>query len=175
MANKGEDEEDTQNAYYDTDYDETDNDTSPEEDAPNPHGNYVIESDTVYDEDTIPTLMQYVYIKIGITELIVSSEGMIRKAHDIFSSTKGFVLTGTPYRTYPVEIEEHKTEEYFVHDIVWRAFYGEPPTGWEVRHTMWEPKNGNELYSNAVYHLNIYPSTVTYLPSVRRCLPEPIE
>lgn len=116
---------------------------------------------------------RFAYIKIGRTELVVSSNGTIRHADDIFSTSHGINLVGTPYRIYPVEVENNLTENYFVHDIVWRAFNGEPPTGWEVRHTMWEAKNGGEIYSNALVDLEIYMSTVTYIPSVRASLPEP--
>jgi hypothetical protein len=173
MAKVGVDEEDMTNLNDGTDYDDTDNDTTPEEDAINPHDQNPSKQDIFYEDEEFPTVTQYVYIKIGITELVVSSEGTIRKANDIFSTSKGFVLIGTPYRTYPVEIEKHQIEEYYVHDIVWRVFHGDPPEGWEVRHNMWEAKNGNESYSNALNNLNIYPSTVTYMPSVRAYLPEP--
>lgn len=115
---------------------------------------------------------EYATLQIGAATLVVSSDGRIRNADNMFSSSVGFALPGTPYRTFPVEIYRAQTEEYYVHDIVWRAFNGEPPEGWEVRHSFWEPKNGNDFYSNSLENLQIYPSTVTYLPSVRKCLPE---
>lgn len=115
----------------------------------------------------------FTILRIGISELVISSDGYIRKLEDVFSSSKGFVLPGTPYRTYPVEIQKNEIEEYYVHDLIWRAFHGDPPEGWEVRHNYWETKKNNENYSNALADLEIYPSTVTYMPSIRRSLPEP--
>lgn len=173
MAKVGVDEEEATNLNDVTDYDDTDNDTSPEEDVTNAYEQNPSKQDFFYEDEAFQTATHHAYIKIGLTELVVSSEGTIRKADDIFSTSKGFVLTGTPYRTYPVEIERHKIEEYYVHDIVWRVFHGDPPEGWEVRHNMWEAKTGSESYSNALNNLNIYPITVTYMPSVRACLPEP--
>ena len=125
------------------------------------------DSDTEDDKNII----QFSEIKIGITMLIVSNNGIIRKANDIFSSSMGFALIGTPYRTYIVEIKENQYEEYFVHDLVWRAFNGEPPEGWEVRHKFWEAKRCAEYYDNSLDSLDIYPSTVIYMPSMRECLP----
>lgn len=115
-------------------------------------------------------IVEYTTLYIGIASLVVSSDGMIRKKDDIFSTSAGYALPGTPYRTYMVEIEKGKMEEYFVHDLVWRAFYGEPPEGWEVRHSFWEAKKGTTCYDNSLESLQIYPSTVVYLPSVRKCL-----
>ena len=117
---------------------------------------------------------EYAILRIGISTLIVSSEGRIRKSNDMFSSSIGCALPGTPYRTYVVEIEKNKWEEYFVHDLVWRAFNGEPPEGWEVRHKFWEAKQGKEFYDNSLSAIEIYPSTVTYLPSKRNSLPLPL-
>ena len=157
----------TQSDHYDTD-----NDSYSDDDVNNKAELYQIEPDNTSEDDI--SITQFAYIKIGITELVVSSDGHIRKTNDMISTSYGFVLPGTPYRTYSVHIDTNKIEEYFVHDIVWRAFNGEPPSGWEVRHTLWEAKSGNEYYSNSLNSLEIYPSTVTYLPSVRHCLPEPI-
>lgn len=117
---------------------------------------------------------EYTVLRVGISTLIVSNAGRIRKSNDMFSSSIGCALPGTPYRTYVVEIDKNKCEEYFVHDLVWRAFNGEPPEGWEVRHNFWEAKKGAEYYDNSLAALEIYPSTVKYMPSIRRTLPSPI-
>lgn len=172
MARKEIEEEEYPNTQtYGSDHYDTDDDVYSDDDAQNKAELYQIEQDSSY-EDNERTITQYAYIKIGITELVVSSDGHIRKMDDMISTSYGFALPGTPYRTYSVQVEKHKIEEYFVHDIIWRAFHGEPPSGWEVRHNMWEAKTGKECYSNALDNLQIYPSTVTYLPSVRKCLPD---
>lgn len=115
--------------------------------------------------------IEHTMLRIGEASLIISSNGIIRNLKDIFSASMGYALIGTPYRTYIVEIEKNICEEYFVHDLVWRAFNGEPPEGWEVRHKYWETKRGAEMYDNSLDILDIYPSTVVYLPYVRKCLP----
>ena len=126
-----------------------------------------------FDEIERPPITEFSLLRIGISSLVISSEGKIRKLEDPFSSSYGFALPGTPYRTYPVKITNDNIEEYFVHDLVWRAFHGEPPEGWEVRHNFWESKNTQGVYSNCLENLEIYRSTVTYLtPCVRGCLPE---
>lgn len=122
------------------------------------------------DQEQDDEVTQFVILKIGITELVISSDGYIRKLDDVFSSSKGYALPGSPYRTYPVEVHKNELIDYYVHDLVWRAFRGEPPEGWEVRHNFWETKRGHEFYSNALEDLEIYPITVMHL---RGGLPEP--
>lgn len=119
-------------------------------------------------------VVQYTVLQIGITNLIISSNGRIRKSNDVFTSSIGYSLPGTPYRTYPVEISKNKIEEYYVHDLVWRAFNGDPPEGYEVRHNFWIPKNNEECYDNSLENLEIYKTSVVYLPSNRKTLPSPI-
>ena len=76
--------------------------------------------------------------------------------------TYGNVLPGTPYRTVLVG-----DREYFVHDLVWRAFHGDPPTGYEVRHTR-SAAVGNVAgcYDNGVRSLQIAMVTVTRDPKI---------
>lgn len=130
--------------------------------------------DPMFDYDCNTPITEYAVLKIGITTLVVSSDGKIRKMDDVFSSSIGYALPGTPYRTYTVEVSKNEYEEYYVHDLVWRAFNGEPPAGWEVRHNYWEAKDTAGFYSNALENLELYVSTVTYMPSVRTTLPDPI-
>lgn len=143
---------------------DTEHDYASEEEPPAP-----TYEPPVDDEDTG---VEYAVLRIGVTTLVISSDGRIRKARDLFASSMGYAYPGTPYRTYVVEVEKDKMEEYFVHDLVWRAFYGEPPEGWEVRHTLWEAKKGQEFYDNSLETLQIYPSTVAYLPSIQKSLPK---
>lgn len=147
----------------------------------NSEDDYVLHKEIMYDQTNDNyqysysiSKLQYTILRIGITSLIISNTGVIRKVDDMLSTSIGFALPGTPYRTYPVEIQKNQMEEYFVHDLVWRAFNGEPPEGYEVRHTFWEAKKGHEYYDNSLENLEIYPTTITYLPSTRKTLPEPV-
>lgn len=103
---------------------------------------------------------------LGQAILDISDRGVIRPKCSLFSSTKGFAYIGTPYRTYTVEVEPGVRKEYFVHDLVWRAFNGDPPEGWEVRHTFDEPLKRRKYYSNSLHCLTIVPSTVTLRPTL---------
>ncbi len=118
--------------------------------------------------DPLPKVF-WTKIKIGYTELEVSSEGNVRKKGELFQTTKGFMLFGTPYRTFPIQMETSgPCQQWYVHDIVWRAFKGDPPQGWEVRHTYKEAKRRRALYSNALRHLTIYPIETVLRPSLNR-------
>ncbi len=159
-----------QNENNDYEYD-TENDT----DELSSDDEYYKQSDIYIgqDDDNKSPATEFSLLKIGITTLVVSSHGRIRKIDDFFSSSLGFALPGTPYRTFPIEVSKNQIEEYYVHDLVWRAFNGEPPDGWEVRHNFWEAKNAKEFYSNSLENLDIYPSSVTHLSRyARNTLPE---
>ncbi len=112
-----------------------------------------------HDDDTSGTLrpVEWTTVKIHNVVLAVSNRGVIRKyGEDAFTGTRGFTLMGTPYRTYPIA-----GHLYYVHDIVWRAFRGEPPEGWEVRH---EKSQKRKCYDNSLHHLTISPIMVQYRP-----------
>lgn len=158
-----------QNGYTDNDPDLTDNTDNEDNDDDQQKITFLCDYDQ---EDSYISSTEYTTLQLGMTTLVVSSDGIIRKAEEMFSASMGYALPGTPYRTFPVEVYKGVIEEYYVHDIVWRAFNGELPDGWEVRHTFWEPKKGAEFYSNSLENLQIYPSTVSYMPSVRKCLPD---
>jgi|APGre2960657444_1045066.scaffolds.fasta_scaffold68002_3 hypothetical protein len=173
------DEDDLVGIVYDNDYDQENDDNDiddlSEDDRSKYYNNYNHnhDHDKLFDSNAIP-ITEYVILKIGIANLVISNQGKIRNLEDIYSSSMGFTLIGTPYRTFPVQVEKNKVEEYFVHDLIWRAFNGDPPQGWEVRHAYLETKRGNEFYNNALEFLELYPSTVTYMPSIRKYLPDPV-
>ncbi len=104
-------------------------------------------------------------IKLGQTILEVSDQGCVRPNGALFGATKGFPLIGTPYLTYPVELEQGVRKEYFVHDLIWWGFNGPTPQGWEVRHTFHESSKRRKYYSNALQALTISPATVEIRPT----------
>lgn len=109
-------------------------------------------------------------VKLGQVTLEISDNGRVKPKDSLFGATKGYPLLGTPYLTYPVELEQGVRKEFFVHDLVWWAFNGPPPEGWEVRHTYEEASKRRKYYSNDLRALSISPITV----EVRPTLPIPI-
>lgn len=105
-------------------------------------------------------------IKLGSVILDVSNKGVIKPKDSLFGANKGSPYLGTPYRTYVIEPEPGVRKEYFVHDIVWRAFNGDPPEGWEVRHTFEEACKHRKYYDNALRNLTITPATVEVRPRI---------
>lgn len=111
-------------------------------------------------------------LRVGEALVYVSDEGYVRRYGDAHAST-GCILPGTPYRVVPIAVQTSEAtgaeymEQYLVHDLVWRAFHGEPPEGWEVRHNHVETYAlGYAPYSNALACLQIYPATVQLRPNI---------
>lgn len=155
-------------------YDEFENDPEVDldhEDNSSVADDYTTDIDEANDHDNLELdpLPQVCWkkIKIGESELEVSSDGAIRKKGDLFQSSEGFALFGTPFRTFPIQIDSSGPAQlWYVHDIVWRAFNGDPPEGWEVRHTYKEAKRRRATYSNALRHLTIFPIETIIRPTL---------
>ncbi len=101
-------------------------------------------------------------LKINDYTIFVSSEGKIKYSDDplLHPVFEGLHYQGTPYRFIQIN-----NCNYFVHDIVWKAFYGSPPTGWEVRHKHeYVSKKKRNIYSNHLANLSIHPKTILPLP-----------
>jgi hypothetical protein len=78
----------------------------------------------------------------------------------------GLPYPGTPLRTVRIEIEPGDFHNFFVHELVWQAFHGDVPDGWEVRHksqALQDISPANQEASNALDDIDIYPITVTRL------------
>jgi len=94
--------------------------------------------------------------------LDVCSKGMVRKSGDLFYCMfEGIHVPGTPYRYVPIEDEKGYVHRILMHEIVWKAFHGEVPDGWEVRHKQWVPMEYTKTYPNDIHHLDIYPKLST--------------
>jgi len=151
------------NHYYDSDEniddvehqpDDYDDDASSVDSIPLDHAS---DGESTY----VSTPMIWKKICVDGTIVHISSNGSLRSNDSMFSITKGFAFLGTPYRTYTIE-----TKEYFVHDLVWRAFNGDPPEGWEVRHTYEEACKRRKYYDNSIKNLTITPITVIQRPKI---------
>lgn len=107
--------------------------------------------------------VQWRNLKIGNTTIQVSSNGFIKPSNSLFEgTTSGFIVPGTPYRTFTVKYDNDDHREYYVHELVWKAFNDTIPEGWIVRH---KPEytsfhKSNKPYSNALCNLNIYENTI---------------
>lgn len=101
-------------------------------------------------------------VEIEGEKYLVSDHGCIRKPDTLFEVHYGIEEVGTPFRTvtFPTGVT------YYMHDIVWQAFNGDPPRGWEVRHTFAETQKRRRYYSNALRHLTIMPIHVTLRPRI---------
>lgn len=94
--------------------------------------------------------------RIGATLLEISTEGQIKPAGLFQPATYGSPHAGTPYRVYTVCVGPGRREQYYVHDLVYKAFAGDPPAGWRVRH---RTKN---FANNALANLTVMPDNVSY-------------
>lgn len=97
-------------------------------------------------------------LKVGETILHVSSAGKVKPYQSIFLAYEGFQVMGTPFRSIPVTDRDGNTAHMYMHELVWRAFHGPPPDGWEVRHKYAYTCVPRRTYSNALCHLTLYPS-----------------
>jgi hypothetical protein len=125
---------------------------------------YNLANDPLSFEDVKIRPVVFKKLKLGEAVIEVSSQGRIKEETSIFSSSEGFVYPGTPFRTYTVQWDKHDFRTFFVHELVWHAFQGHPPDGWEVRHKPEHTKYPRKTYSNALHHLTITPCVVSKLP-----------
>lgn len=108
------------------------------------------------DDNNTPKFVSLAWkqLVIGNVHIELSNEGDIRTLSDgqpslFASSTKGIPLTGTPYFVYYVG-----NKLMYVHELVYIAFKGSIPDGWEVRHRK-HTRSGQ--YLNTVSNLTILP------------------
>jgi hypothetical protein len=119
--------------------------------------------DPLFDGCTRPRV-RWTEVRIGTTILEVSSEGQIKPYNAQFRlgeslTTLGTQLQGTPFRVYTIE-----NRNYFVHDIIFQAFYGQIPPGYAVRHLpAYVSARPRRVYSNRISCLTLCPLNVSPL------------
>lgn len=145
----------------------SDSDVSSHHDDDESEYMYSLNHDPIIYDDIQRRPTEYKNLKLGETIIQVSNFGRIRMESTIFMSSEGIVHSGTPFRTYTVEWSENDYRTFFVHDLVWLAFHGHPPEGWEVRHKHAYTIHKKKAYSNALHNLTIVPITVTPLYNVK--------
>ena len=122
------------------------------------------ESDTVS-----ATAIAWAPLFIGNAKLHVSSLGAVRTDSMPFQLMDyGIQYSGTPMRTVRIEVSPATNRNLFVHELVWTAFNGDIPHGWEVRHKMsaLQDMDASCVASNGLDDIDIYPVTVTSLKTI---------
>lgn len=162
MTRKNESDEESPDYLHEDDYIDSDHGSThgEDEDIVDAALMHLHDNITFDDVKIRPVCMKR--LKVGDTVLCVFSNGAIRR--DSFENTSfGFPLAGTPYRTYTVEYQPHEHRTYYMHELVWQAFRGFPPPGWEVRHKPEHTMYSRKMYSNALHHITIFPSMISKL------------
>jgi hypothetical protein len=109
-------------------------------------------------DDAVPPI-EWARLAVGDTVIHVSSDGMFRlEEMPFYCVTGGLPMAGSPYAVLNIEVEPQVYRSYYAHQLVWRAFNGHLPDGWEVRHI------SANYGDNALQNLDIYPAT--YMGSV---------
>lgn len=142
--------------YPDSDND-LDFDDSYDCDEPNFSG-YAAKTDPLVFADVLASAPEWKQIRLGTDVIQVSSHGDVRKSGAIFQNSNGWIVPGTPYRSFMVYYGPGDTREYYIHDIVWRAFNGDPPPGWRVVH------KAHGCYNNNIENLTIVPWNIVDNP-----------
>jgi hypothetical protein len=95
--------------------------------------------------------------KINNIDISISSEGRILFKDDLFHSTDGQKLEGTPYKYIKIG-----NKKYLIHELVWTIFNGDVPTGWDIRHKEEYIQNRKrKVYSNHLSNLTIYKMSIS--------------
>lgn len=156
---------DDDNPHTDDAWDYTDDDNNVEyvpcdtdteyDDAASQHASYVCSSTLSPPPDRPPLVWKL--LRLGESVLHVSSYGMIKPYRSLFGSSYGFAVAGTPFRSYPYLLDDGTMRHMYMHEIVWQAFRGAVPTGWEVRHKDRHTRIPRKVYSNAIWNLDMFP------------------
>jgi hypothetical protein len=73
--------------------------------------------------------VRWAVVRIGATTLEISTEGHVKQSGLFQPASYGSPHPGTPYRVYTVYLGSGRREQYYVHDLVHKAFVGDPPHG----------------------------------------------
>ena len=108
-------------------------------------------------------VFEWKYLTIGETTIKVSNTGAIQYPNSIFETTYGNPVPGTPYRCVAIKVQSDTYRNYYVHDLVWMAFNGDIPNGWEVGHKdrIYDKTLIHKYYKNDLEYLDIYMNIVS--------------
>jgi hypothetical protein len=116
----------------------------------------IYQHDPVLSKEDMSPQVEWRTIILGKHRYQVTSNGKIRHFGKMATITEGLHKVGTPYRTFPIELDDGTICHKYMHNIVYEAFNGHPPKGWEVRHHGDIVMKGDRIYSNALEDLEIY-------------------
>ena len=148
---------------YDSEYDSEDTWDSQddyEDEEPTMEEGWEDPEDLMYkDPDQVPT--QSKLLTIGEQSLRVFNTGAIQYSESIFDVTYGTPVLGTSYRSVPIKMGPNDYKNIYIHELVWRAFYGSVPEGWRVGHVDKSTHfDSNYCYDNHLNNLDIYIETI---------------
>jgi hypothetical protein len=117
-------------------------------------------SDAETESDIVPIeecpRVSWTRVAIGRAIAEVSTDGQVKTSPSLLSGvTRGSRLPGTPYRFVTVAADSTERHTVYVHELIWLAFNGPVPEGWEVRHKEAHVCKGKTMYSNALRNLCI--------------------
>jgi len=120
-----------------------------------------IESDDEYDHqnenpylpDFIRPRLKWALIRLDKNVFEISSIGTIKHYRSLEKSTEGKNLEGTPYRYYSVQTKNGCQKNYYMHELVWQAFNGQPLENYEIKHKPEYTAKYRQLYSNSLHNL----------------------
>lgn len=123
------------------------------------------------EEDEIQEVIWKV-LRLGEARISVSSLGAVRASPLSLNAPPipfqkmdyGIPYPGTAMRTVRLEVAAGQFYNFFVHELVWQAFNGDIPYGWEVRHksqALQDTHPACQEASNAIDDIDIYPIIVT--------------
>ena len=136
--------------YDETDYEDNDDDYFIEDQSN--EDDYQPFDEDIRDPSIQP--LSWMEMKLGEDTYLVSNEGHIRNVrHSIFAVSSGYRVDGTPFRAFVLRMYNVPYNIYS-HDLVWRAFNGDVPHGWVVRHIDVTTDHEN-CYCNHVDNLRI--------------------
>ena len=158
--------------YYDSyyDYNEYEYDPNADYDEYDESYAYLDDCDDDNDEygnsvDDYPVYHTEIWKQIRLTQdtnnyvVHISNRGRVKPDAPTFQqsiATNGTQLHGTPYM-----ITRVGSRDYYIHELVWRAFVGPIQSGYEVRHRdHYVQKRKHSTYSNRVECLEVYSITV---------------
>ena len=157
--------------YYGQDGDDYDSDYSYSNEENDEEGAYEAEFDPSSYEDPDDLIykdedqkaFEWKSLTLGETTLNVSNSGAIQYPDSIFNITYGNPVPGTPYRCVAIKMDKNLYRNYYIHDLVWMAFHGDIPNGWEVGHKtrVYDDTQFNSYYKNDLENLDIYMNIVS--------------
>jgi len=116
---------------------------------------YDYQNDNPYLSEITRPQIKWALIRLDTNVFEISTIGTIKPYRSLEKSTEGTNYSGTPYRYYSVQTKEGYQKNYYVHELVWRAFNGPPHENYEIKHKPEYTAKYRQLYSNSLHNLTL--------------------